>query len=182
MLLLFIKSKGGFYSRISLRFVHLEIENVDNVYRQESIILCPGIHLSLYLKGRIIYRSFRIERLLPSLDLHYNSGTIVCLAEHVIDRTLAVPLHCVHLLVHEVEVYNLPVGYDLIQELNHHIFTGLLSKDQLEHIIVKEVSILEKVRHNSLNLNVSYVPISAFKKTFMSISPSCPHKCAKKTA
>ena len=47
-----------------------------------------------------------------------------------------------HLLVPELQIHNIPVSYHLIQELNHHVLSGLPSEHQLEDIVIKQVCIL----------------------------------------
>ena len=66
-----------------------------------------------------------------------------------------------HLLVYELEIYNPPVKNDLIQKLYHYIFCGLSSKYQLENLVIKQVCILEIVRHkNQFKLNIGHnVPL-----------------------
>ena len=54
-----------------------------------------------------------------------------------------------HLLVNELQVNNLPVRNDLIEELDHHVLRGLSSKDQLEHIVIKQICILKSAKKSA---------------------------------
>lgn len=76
-------------------------------------------------------------------------------------RSFGIALDRMHLLVYELEIYNPPVKNDLIQKLYHYIFCGLASKYQLENLVIKQVCILEIVRHKKqFKLNIGhYVPL-----------------------
>ena len=54
-----------------------------------------------------------------------------------------------HFLVNELKINDPPIRNDLVQKLNHHILAGFPSKDQLENIIVKQVSILKLTLHKN---------------------------------
>ena len=131
--------------RIPLILINIEIQNINYINRAKSIIGTTRINLVSNLKRRIVYRTFNIGLLLTPLHLNNDTRTVISLAEHVINRILPIPIHGLHLLIHEFQIHNIPVINNLIQELDHDILTGLLSKDQLKHIIVKQVGILKVI-------------------------------------
>ena len=129
--------------------INCKIQDTYHIYRAEIIISGACLNLSAYLICGIVYGSLNIGGLLSALDLNYNPGTVIRRTEHIIDGTLAIPVHGVHFLVSKIQIDYPSVRNNLIQELYHHILTGLLSKNQLEHIIVKKVCILKILRHKS---------------------------------
>ena len=149
------KSENCLHFRITLILINVEIQNIDYINRAKGIISTPRSHLVSNLKRRIINRAFHIGILLTSLHLDNNPCTVICLTEHVINRILLLPVHGFHFLVHKLQVYNRPVINHLIQELDHHVLTGLLTKYQLEDIVVQQVRILEFVKHKSLFLRLT---------------------------
>ena len=180
MRLLFIKTINCLHLRIPLVLIYIKIQNIDYINRAKSIIRSSGINLISHLERRIVNRTFNIGSLLTSLHLNDDSRAVICLAEHVINRILLLPVHGLHFFVHKLQVYNRPVINYLIQELDHHILTGLLSKDQLEHIIVKQVSILKLVLHKFLFLMVSFGHYGPDQKFMLRLLPLlCPQICEK---
>ena len=127
------------------------------------------------VESRIVYCSFRIERLPSSLHFYNNSRSVVCFAEHVIDRPLQISLDRMHLLVYKFQIRNLSVRNHLIQKFNHDILRGLSSKDQLKHFVIKQVSILEFVQHNHYKLIVKH-PGIVDRKIMLYLSLFSPGK------
>ena len=134
---LLIKTINCLHLRIASIFLDIKIKNAYDIYRQKRILCTSGINLIPYLKCRIINRPLHIGRLFSSLNLHYNSGTIISLTEHVIDRILSSRLQRPHLLIHKIQIHDVSVRDDLIQKFNHHILAGLLPKHQFEHLVIQ---------------------------------------------
>ena len=147
MRLLFIQSEYSLDLALFRVFIHAKVQDIDNIDRQKIICFCSCLNLTLDLERRIVYCSFRIERLPSSLHLYNNSRSVICLAEHIIDRAFQVTLDRMHLLVYKFQIRNLSVRNHLIQKFNHDILRGLSSKDQLEYIIIQQVSKFKIVQH-----------------------------------
>ena len=127
--------------RIAIIHIQIKVQNIDNIHRTEVIAHGSGIHLIPYLECRIIYRPFRIIQLFASLELDYYSCAVISLAVHIIDRALLPSTHGLHLLVNEFDIYNLLVGDDMIEKLDHHILCRLLPKSQFKDIVNQQVCI-----------------------------------------
>ena len=147
MRLLFIQSEYSLDLALFRVLIHAKVQDIDNIDRQKIICFCSCLNLTLDLESRIVYCSFRIERLPSSLHLYNNSRSVVCFAEHIIDRPLQISLDRMHLLVYKFQIRNLSVRNHLIQKFNHDILRGLSSKDQLEYIIIQQVSKFKIVQH-----------------------------------
>ena len=147
MRLLFIQSEYSLDLALFRVLIHAKVQDIDNIDRQKIICFCSCLNLTLDLESRIVYCSFRIERLPSSLHLYNNSRSVVCFAEHIIDRAFQVTLDRMHLLVYKFQIRNLSVRNHLIQKFNHDILRGLSSKDQLEYIIIQQVSKFKIVQH-----------------------------------
>ena len=118
-------------------FIHLEVQDIDHINRQEVICISTCFHLALNLECRVIYGPLWVERLFSSLYFDDYSCAAIGLAEHVINHAFCITFCWVHFLVNELQVNNLPVRDNLIEEFNHHVLCGLSSKDQFEHVIIK---------------------------------------------